>query len=634
MTANETGSNVPSTTEIRPTVVVGAGSAGASLILELCQSSMRDDIKGVVHIDHAQEESGTLRKNLNRIGFDADEKFRNVHLQHTESDRAYFEIICEDLNLETKFGEPLNSNSPGIRIVTRLYEDRIINTIKELLPTDGAGGLGESRVVYVFAVTGITSSTVALEAGELFKEHLNNFFKDNPLTAGEIVPSVGIALMSPNPTLGAIQDNLPHGRKVCEVMSHKLANEDLPFDNLLMVDGSGFRNMDEGDFTTWAGGVISSLLHARNFDAATNTMEVHDTEELLNALPDYANIAFMRTGWTDNQLSVLRYLDKLDDDISKLRDDLEQLLPVAEEDALEEDALEEDAPEEDAPEEDAPERIALEEIKRNIGNYEWQVDSPSDMDDLESFQSFRHALEEMSSASTRLVKSFEGVRDADDNLNNLNICQRIFARKKYEEKLEEAEIEMYTARKNLSEKRETLKEWQDRIISDLDVFWESLRVRRMQVIPSASSGLGRIRSDNNPLIQVMSDSRLQGNLTQHRQNELVRVVNPQPGNRIIMFERAQIMHTGPEELVTGSLEFPVRTYQTNFLEEADRGEQGKVLVHSAKISSALVDALIFWESKPREGFRVFARHYLQNEINLPLVPKDAWPNNSESEASI
>ncbi len=316
MTTNETDTGVANMISPHYSVVVGAGSAGASLILELCRSAMRADIKGVVHIDHEEVESATLRANLKSIGFDTDSGFRSVHLQHIEARRRSFEIIRERLNVKSKFDDDLNSNAPGIRVFTQFHETEIITAITDLLPKDGAGELEESRVVYVFAVTGITASTVALEAGELVKKYLNREFEDDPLGAGTTVPNIGVAFMSPTPAMGAIQDNLPHGRKVCEVMSSKLVDGNLPFDKLLMVDGSGLRDIEEDNFTAWAGDIISSLLHARSFDPASETVEViADTRELLNSLPPYANVAFVRTGWTDDQVDVLRFLDKLDGNI-------------------------------------------------------------------------------------------------------------------------------------------------------------------------------------------------------------------------------------------------------------------------------------------------------------------------------
>ena len=604
MTTNGTDTGVADMIPPHYSVVVGAGSAGASLILELCQSEMRADIKGVVHIDHEEAESATLRTNLESIGFDVDTGFRSVHLQHIEARRSSFDLISEELNVKCRFDDDLNSNAPGIRVFTQLHEKEIIATITEMLPKDGAGELKEARVVYVLAVTGITSSTVALEAGELVKKYLNREFEDDPLGAGATVPNIGVAFMSPTPTMGAIQDNLPHGRKVCEVMSSKLVDGNLPFDKLLMVDGSGLRDIEEDSFTTWAGDIISSLLHARSFDPASETVEViADTRELLNSLPPYANVAFVRTGWTDDQVSILRFLDKLDGNISELADNLDRFTADAGDNTLE-------------------------AIAHSIRNYDWEADFPLDIENLESSSSFRDVMDEISEAAVHLDESWNSYRYARDELYGLNLFQKIFVKGKYQTAYDNALKNVIAAKGNLSEKREALRECKDRIVRELEVFWESLR-RRMQVVPGVGSGLDSIRKSDNPLLEFTGDNEMPADLINHQENTLVRVVNPRPGNGMIAFERATVVHTGPAQLVMSSLGFPEQTYQDTFLEGEDRNDTNKITVFPADAKSASVDSLIFWTPRPREGFRVFARHYLESEIGLPPVHKDAWPDNSK-----
>ncbi len=292
------------------TIIVGAGSSAANFIPEFCRSES-ENVR-VTFIDHDLDQIDDLRRQLSSV-LDED-SLNTVHVNKPETARANFRSKVQELGFSYERinwdREVAPDTPPVIRILTHIQWDEIKRAIddhiqKNLDDTPTA----ENRIVYVFGVTGMTSSTVAMEASKLYRKRLKDWARERASTSSQEIRQIGLALMSPTPTLGISAYNIEQGYKICTMLSETVPDEyaslkqreAFPFDNLFLIDGSGFGGEDRQDqreFSKWSAETLSMLLYPKGQDRHGSI----DTNEILGELRGYRSIALGRAGWNPEEI--------------------------------------------------------------------------------------------------------------------------------------------------------------------------------------------------------------------------------------------------------------------------------------------------------------------------------------------
>ena len=289
-------------------IIVGGGHSSADFIPYLCEA-LEGRIRGVVFIDHDQRETRELRDKLKKLKI----TMHNILLQKRSLERERFDQLVSEMKMEknVQWGDEILNHPPMIRMQVELRRKDIFNEVWDLLPVTG-GRLVEPRVkiVFAFGMTGMTSSTVAVESGKIILQELSNQIHN---TAGNFMPRhsdrvidaeeplyFGFGLFPPNPLEGAGDHNLLHGLNTFRTLENKMpsaeerlaSNSHRPFNRFFFIDGSGFeRTQNLESFNLWASGTIATLL-----TCATVTGEsFYDVNELLDTI-DNSSISQILVG--------------------------------------------------------------------------------------------------------------------------------------------------------------------------------------------------------------------------------------------------------------------------------------------------------------------------------------------------
>ena len=312
-------------------IIVGAGHSSADYIPDLCKT-MGDRLRGVVFIDHDMEEIRTLKAKLDEMNV----QNVDVVLRKRVLERERFDELRAELGMEgnTQWGDDIANNPPMIRLQVRLRSQDIFNAVWGMLPTRGGRLLRpQVKLVFAFGMTGMTSSTVALEAGELLRSrmnrHLLNRDVDDAIGAESVIDApapihIGIGLFPPDPNEGAGDFNLPHGLNVSRVINEKLPTvesrpvdmDGMPFNRFFFIDASGFgRTLDLSDFDDWASRTVSTLVLCR----AINGESFYDANEFLEEMSPYSNCALILAGVGPDEQPTIKLLREISPEIETIQ---------------------------------------------------------------------------------------------------------------------------------------------------------------------------------------------------------------------------------------------------------------------------------------------------------------------------
>lgn len=314
-------------------VIVGGGHASADIIPFLCES-LGSRVRGVVFIDHDIEEIDALAREMEPLQV----PMSYVVLQKRSLEQEIFYQLVEENELteNTSWGDDLTNHPPMIRMQLKLRSKDLLNAVWDMLPTrNDVLVLPRATIVFAFGMTGMTSSTVALEAGELIREEITRRILN--VRAGRSVQSagaqspidvasprhVGIGLFPPNPHEGAGDYNLLQGLNAANALNHKLPKEtaraedlkECPFDKFLFIDGSDFnRTQSLRDFDEWASRTASTLLTCETVTGES----FFDTNEMLNEISPYNNLALLLAGGGPDDIDAANYLERVRADVIPL----------------------------------------------------------------------------------------------------------------------------------------------------------------------------------------------------------------------------------------------------------------------------------------------------------------------------
>ena len=314
-------------------VIVGGGHASADIIPYLCES-LGSRVRGVVFIDHDIEEIDALAREMEPLQV----PMSYVVLQKRSLEQEIFYQLVEENELteNTSWGDDLTNHPPMIRMQLKLRSKDLLNAVWDMLPTrNDVLVLPRATIVFAFGMTGMTSSTVALEAGELIREEITRRILN--VRAGRSVQSagaqspidvasprhVGIGLFPPNPHEGAGDYNLLQGLNAANALNHKLPKEtaraedlkECPFDKFLFIDGSDFnRTQSLRDFDEWASRTASTLLTCETVTGES----FFDTNEMLNEISPYNNLALLLAGGGPDDIEAANYLERVRADVIPL----------------------------------------------------------------------------------------------------------------------------------------------------------------------------------------------------------------------------------------------------------------------------------------------------------------------------
>ena len=314
------------------TIIVGAGSSSASFILEFCRLQP-EDVR-IAFIDHSEVEIQNLRNSLRDV-IPAD-AFKSVLLGKPEiaGGLVRYRYAAEELGFSydrIDWDRQVPEDTPPVaRILTHIQWEDIQEAIDYHLKRNTDGTVArENRIIYVFGVTGMTSSTVAVEVSELYKDRLLRWANDRVNVEAREIRRIGLALMSPTPGAGISAYNLEQGYKVCSILSDKIPDDDaspdvrasFPFDNLFLIDGSGLGGdawlilgQDQSEFSRWSAETLSTLLC---FRAQQTEDTIIDVNEILNEVRGYRSLALVRTGWTKDEIIAVQDQMELEDFLEK-----------------------------------------------------------------------------------------------------------------------------------------------------------------------------------------------------------------------------------------------------------------------------------------------------------------------------
>ena len=248
-------------------ILVGGGES-SKIIISSVMGSLQSRVRGVLFIDH---DDSTIREMYEDVSMysGSDVEIRDVRLHKRVLDREKFDKIADGMGILGRgvtWEDPLPNHPPMVRVQTHLWGREILDALWDMLPTVGAddthtGRLVEPRVmiVFLFGMTGMTSSTVGVEAAVVLRDRLRSRLLNDrgddakavinsTLDTGTMPLFVGVGCFPPDPTDGAGQYNLLHGLRMSGVIKERLAPSSSPrelsmlgkpFNKFLLMDGSG-----------------------------------------------------------------------------------------------------------------------------------------------------------------------------------------------------------------------------------------------------------------------------------------------------------------------------------------------------------------------------------------------------------
>ena len=326
-------------------ILVGGGES-SKIIISSVMGSLHHRVRGVLFIDHDENTIRELYEDMTQYS-DSDVQVRDVRLHKRVLDREKFRRIAQRLGIlegqesETPritWEDPLPNHPPMVRVQTHLWGQEILNALWDMLPTVGAddthtGRLDGSRVliVFLFGMTGMTSSTVGVESAIVLRKKLRarllNHRDDDvsdeqqavinsTLDKGSMPLFVGVGCFPPDPTDGAGQYNVLHGLRMCGVVKEhlpklKLPREadlvDRPFNKFFLVDGSGaWRTQDnKEDYSEWVARTLSTLLTCHSVDAGPDEATFYDSIEMLDSCEPFSHVGLVMAGLRREEQALL-----------------------------------------------------------------------------------------------------------------------------------------------------------------------------------------------------------------------------------------------------------------------------------------------------------------------------------------
>ncbi|MCY4652906.1 MAG: hypothetical protein OXC95_07040, partial [Dehalococcoidia bacterium] len=311
----------------RDIILVGGGES-SKIIISSVMDRLRHRVRGVLFIDHDKDTIREMYDDMSKYSMEGVE-VRDVRLHKRTLDREKFDAIAEDLGLlgqGVTWEDPLPNHPPMVRVQTRLWGQEILDALWDMLPTVGAddahtGTLDGPRVmiVSVFGITGMTSSTVGVEAAVVLRDRLRSrLLNDRGENADGVINStldtgampmfVGVGCFPPDPTDGAGQYNIPHGLRMSRVIKENLAPSPSPremrmrgkpFNKFLLLDGSGaWRTQDNpNDYSEWVARTLSALLTCQSVDADVDVDGTfYDSIELLDSCEPFSHVGLVMAG--------------------------------------------------------------------------------------------------------------------------------------------------------------------------------------------------------------------------------------------------------------------------------------------------------------------------------------------------
>ena len=313
-------------------IIVGGGHSSADFIPYLCET-LGSRVRGVVFIDHDQREIGELQDKLKTLKV----TMHNILLQKRSLERERFDQLVSEMKMEknVRWEDEILNHPPMIRMQVELRRKDIFNEVWDLLPVTG-GRLVEPRVkiVFAFGMTGMTSSTVAVESGEIILQELSNQIHN---TVGNFMPGrgdrvidaeeplyFGFGLFPPNPMEGAGDYNLLHGLNTFRTLENKMpsgeerfvSDRHRPFSRFFFIDGSGFeRTQNLENFNRWASGTIATLLTCTTVTGES----FYDVNELLDTI-DNSSISQILVGCGPIDQDRVNWIRKVGPEIDEAQD--------------------------------------------------------------------------------------------------------------------------------------------------------------------------------------------------------------------------------------------------------------------------------------------------------------------------
>ena len=310
----------------RDIILVGGGES-SKIIIKSVMDSLQHRVRGVLFIDH---DDSTIREMYGEMSKYSGQgvEVRDVRLHKRTLDREKFDDIAEELGLLGRgvtWEDPLPNHPPMVRLQTRLWGREILDALWDMLPTVGADDTHTGRlegprvmIVSVFGMTGMTSSTVGVEAAVVLRDRLRTrLLNDRGEDAGAVINSaldtgempmfVGVGCFPPDPTDGAGHYNIPHGLRMSSVIKEKLATSlspremsmrGKPFNKFLLLDGSGaWRTQDnQHDYSEWVARTLSTLLTCQSVDAHPDDDTFYDSIELLDSCEPFSHLGLIMAG--------------------------------------------------------------------------------------------------------------------------------------------------------------------------------------------------------------------------------------------------------------------------------------------------------------------------------------------------
>lgn len=322
----------------RDIILVGGGESSKTIISSV-MGSLHNRVRGVLFIDHDNSTIREMYEEMSKYSGSGVE-IRDVMLHKRVLDREKFDNIAKEMGLlgsGVTWEDPLPNHPPMVRVQTQLWGREILDALWDMLPTVGAddthtGRLDQPRVmiVFLFGLTGMTSSTVGVEAAIVLRNMLRSrLLNDREGDAVAVINStldrgtmplfVGIGCFPPDPTDGAGQYNILHGLHMSSVIKELLAPTSLPremnmvdkpFNKFMLLDGSGaWRTQDnQEDYSEWVARTLSTLLTCQSVDASPDDGTFYDSIELIDSREPFSHVGLVMAGLRRKDQSLLQTL--------------------------------------------------------------------------------------------------------------------------------------------------------------------------------------------------------------------------------------------------------------------------------------------------------------------------------------
>ena len=329
-------------------ILVGGGES-SKIIISSVMGSLKSRVRGVLFIDHDEDTIREMYADVSKYS-SSGVMIRDVRLHKRVLDREKFKHIAKNMSIlggGVTWEDPLPNHPPMVRVQTHLWGREILDALWDMLPTVGAddthtGRLVEPRVmiVFLFGMTGMTSSTVGVEAAVVLRQRLRSRLLNDrredakgvinsTLDTGTMPLFVGVGCFPPDPTDGAGQYNILHGQRMAGVIEERLAPSsssremdmvEKPFNKFFLIDGSGaWRTQDnKDDYSEWVARTLSTLLTCRPVDASEGDDTFYDSIELLDSCEPFSHVGLIMAGLKREDQELFRILPSVKEDVQRI----------------------------------------------------------------------------------------------------------------------------------------------------------------------------------------------------------------------------------------------------------------------------------------------------------------------------